>query len=179
MEPAFAGLDESPGSEVHGVAFCMTEESVAELDRTESGYNKKPVTLHSYDGRSLTGFVYMNKSPPTGGDLAPSSRYLGVLIKGAKQAGLNKAYIEKLASHEVYVADEATKKARKERPDPKTLKEISVEELAQHSDQDTWVAVLGYVVKANSFFSSHRARDMTSRALMQYHGIPLDDNDDR
>ena len=43
VEPAYAGLVESPGSEVHGVAFCMSKESVEELDNTERGYDKKMV----------------------------------------------------------------------------------------------------------------------------------------
>ena len=77
VEPAYAGLVESPGSEVHGVAFCMSKESVEELDNTERGYDKKMVTLYGYDGRELDGFVYMNKKPP-GEDLEPSARYLGV-----------------------------------------------------------------------------------------------------
>ena len=175
VEPAFAGLVESISDEVHGVAFCMTADSVAELDRTESGYNKKSVTLVSYDGRKLNGFVYMNKHPP-GPELLPSSRYLGVLVKGAKQAGLNAKYIEKLSSHPTYKANKATLAARKERPTPNKLKEISVEELAQNK---SWVSCLGYVIEPGTiYFGSHKGRDITSRSLMQYHGIPLDDNDD-
>ena len=42
-----------------------------------SGYDKKMVTLHSYTGRELEGFIFMNKSPPVL-NLVPSSRYLGV-----------------------------------------------------------------------------------------------------
>ena len=81
VEPAYANIEESEGSEIHGVAFKMNKESLDELDRTEAGYNKKEVILEAYDGRKLNGFVYMSKNPPTLG-LKPSSRYLGVLIKG-------------------------------------------------------------------------------------------------
>ena len=177
VEPAFAGIDESRGSEVHGVAFCMALESMEELDRTERGYDKKMVTLHAYDGRSLEGFIYVNKPGlANAGDLEPSSRYLGVLVKGAKQAGLNPDYIAKLARHPVYKASPAALKAREARPDPDTLKEITVEELAQRQD---WIGVLGYIVQTSSHFGSHKCRDITSRALMQFHGIPLDDNDDK
>ena len=61
VEPAFAGLEEAKGFEVHGVAFCMTSESLEELDNTERGYDKKHVSLFAYDGRKLNGFIYMNK----------------------------------------------------------------------------------------------------------------------
>ena len=42
VEPAYAGLVESVGSEVHGVAFCMTFESAESLDRY----------LHKFTGRT-------------------------------------------------------------------------------------------------------------------------------
>ena len=64
VEPAFAGLIHSEGSEVHGVAFCMSLDSMKELDRNEGGgraYDKKFVTFESYDGRSLEGYIYINK----------------------------------------------------------------------------------------------------------------------
>ena len=99
VEPAFAGLEEAKGFEVHGVAFCMTSESLEELDNTERGYNKKFVSLFAYDGRKLNGFIYMNKvsgssyrhfsteltkgkisfqETPKNEELQPSARYLGV-----------------------------------------------------------------------------------------------------
>ena len=47
-----------------------------------SGYDKKMVTLHSYTGRELEGFIFVNKMVPENGppvlNLVPSSRYLGV-----------------------------------------------------------------------------------------------------
>ena len=178
-EPYFSGMTVSEGSEVHGVAFRMDMESAANLDRNESGgYDKKMVTLYAYDGRELSGFIYINKNPPQG-DFTPSARYLGVLVKGAKQAGLKPEYIEKLSKRPVYQPDEITLQARKDRPDPDSLKEISVEELAKHKiDPDAWVACLGYVVPAKPYFGAHRGRDITTRVLMQFHGIPMDDNDD-
>ena len=103
VEPAFAGLIYSEGSEVHGVAFCMSLDSMKELDRNEGGgraYDKKFVTFESYDGRSLEGYIYINKAcssqrmilkkidvhymyifvlqTPTLEEFPPSARYLGV-----------------------------------------------------------------------------------------------------
>ena len=42
------------------------------------------------------------------------------------------------------------------------------------------VACLGYVYEPEKIpFTAHKGRDITSRSLMQFHGIPLDDNDDK
>ncbi len=49
MEPAYANIVEEEGSDVHGVAFCMTLESVAKLDNQERGYNKKMVKTLTYN----------------------------------------------------------------------------------------------------------------------------------
>ncbi len=181
-EPAFAGLMERQGEEVHGVAFCMTKESGAELDRTEAGYNKQAVTLEAYDGRKLDGFVYMNKRPNEN-DGKPSKRYLGVLVKGARQAGLKEKYIKKLEAREPVKPPQWIFDLRKLQrlEDVSGMKLFTKEELAaSKSDNDNvLLSVLGYVVKPKSvWFGSHKGRDLTSRMLMQYHGIPMDDNDD-
>jgi cation transport regulator ChaC len=103
VEPAYANVIKgAPGDEVHGVAFCMTRASGEELDRTESGYNKEMVTLHAYDGRVLEGFTYVNKPGALSEvELAPSARYLGVLVRGARAGGCNEEYIQRLSQHKV------------------------------------------------------------------------------
>ena len=83
-EPGYANLAQSPGSEVHGVAFLMSKESQEELDRTERSYAKVFVDLTSYDGRPLKGFVYYNAK--ASGEGVPSTRYLGVLVKGVRNS---------------------------------------------------------------------------------------------
>ena len=68
---------------------------------------------------------------------------------------------------------------------PENLREITVKELAKHNSvNDTWVSIAGYVINASTnpiskWFKIHRGRDITSRALMHFHDIPLDKNDDR
>lgn len=179
-EPAYASVMKMSGQEVHGVAFLMDEESLEELDRTERGYNKATVTLKAYDGRDLEGFVYVPKEEKTE-EFLPSKRYLGVLCKGAKQAGLNPDYIEKLHKLPTYNFQNHPEviKARNDREKViGSLKEISNNELWEHKSDDPWVSCLGYVFRQNSAFGSHKGRDITTRMLMQYHGIPMDDNDD-
>ena len=94
----------------------MGKESVEKLDKVEAGYNKEMVTLLAYDGRKLEGFVYMPKIDTTM-EYLPSPRYLGVLCKGARQANLDPAYIERLASRPVYTSEgrEEVQVAREER----------------------------------------------------------------
>ena len=41
--------------------------------------------------------------------------------------------------------------------------QVSVEDLAQHKEIDSWVSCLGFVLTANSWFSSHKGRDITTR----------------
>jgi len=57
---------------------------------------------------------------------------------------------------------------------------FTAEQLGQHKppNEDTWISCLGYIVKCTSYFASHKGRDITSRVLMQFHGIPMDANDD-
>ena len=57
------------------------------------------------------------------------------MIKGAKQAGLDPKYIEKLAQQPTYKANQTVLTARKERPNPEDLPEISFEELAKHPNR--------------------------------------------
>lgn len=179
-EPAFASVRKVDGEEVHGVAFLMDAQSLEELDRTERGYNKAIVTLKSYDGRELEGFVYVPKEEKTD-EFLPSKRYIGVLCKGAKQAGLKEEYLAKLDAIPTYNYQNHPEvlKAREERANIiSSLKEITNEELWMHKTEDPWVSALGFVIKQNSAFGSHKGRDITTRVLMQYHGIPMDDNDD-
>ena len=79
------------------------------------------------------------------------------LVKGAKQAGLDPSYIDKLSKHPTYKPNDATLKARKERPKMEVLKEITVEELSQNQN---WVGCLGYVLEPDKIiFNAHRGTD--------------------
>ena len=104
------------------------------------------------------------------------------LFSGAKQANLREDYIAKLSETSTYQPSEWIKKMRLEtRVDPSKLATLTVEDVAKHKDQgDVWIGCLGYVVNLKNgwSFPSHRGRDVTTRVLMQYHGIPMDDNDD-
>jgi gamma-glutamylcyclotransferase (GGCT)/AIG2-like uncharacterized protein YtfP len=179
VEPGYAGLRRAAGEEVHGIAFCMGQEGVEKLDKVEQGYHKEMVSLRAYDGRALEGFVYMPRTK-SDEEYLPSPRYLGVLCKGAQQAGLDPTYITALAARQVYSSGQEVAVARQEREEARlSLKEVTVEELATHrTEEPCWVSCLGFVLKVGSWLGSHEGRNITSRVLMQFHGIPMDKNDD-
>ncbi|CAH1798738.1 unnamed protein product [Owenia fusiformis] len=185
VEPAYAGIERgSETDEVHGVAFCGTKESMEELDRTEAGYDKKEETFHGYDGRVIKGFVYLTKPGSVKPEVPPSSRYVGVLLKGARQAGLKQEYIDALTARPTYTPTAETLAKRAALPPLDSLPAVTVAELAKHdgSDPDLPIqaAALGYVFEVKmKVFKSHYARDITTRMLNQFHGIPMDDNDDK
>ena len=187
VEPGFGGLCRQEGEEVHGVAFKMDLESMAKLDDKEAeNYTKEMVKLISYDGRDLEGYVYMS---PTTEEWLPSERYLGVLCKGARQAGLDPSYIDKLASLPVYRADKhpevvAARKAREEIRSG--LRQVSRAELLEHKTKDPWVSCLGLVIRPDPATwepgwltkMGHTGRDFTTKWLIHFNGIPMDDYDD-
>ena len=187
VEPGFGGLCRQEDEEVHGVAFKTDQESVAKLDAIEAEtYTKETVKLTAYDGREFEGFVYMS---PTTEEWLPSERYLGVLCKGARQAGLDPAYIEKLSSLPVYRAEEQPQvvAARKAREGARGgLRQVSRAELLEHKTTDPWVSCLGLVIRPDPSTwepeyltkMGHSGRDFTTKWLLHLHGIPMDDYDD-
>ena len=119
---------------------------------------------------------------------------MNILLRGAKQLNLDPEYIaDRLEGTETYQPSEETLKIRQNLPKPpyqnlpkppyQNLPMISVDELAEHTkDGDTWVSVLGYVIDVGTipfWFKVHKGRDITTRALMGFHDIPMDINDDR
>merc|ERR1740123_2131853 len=179
VEPGFGGLCRQEDEEVHGVAFKMDQESMARLDDKEAEtYIKETVKLTAYDGRELEGYVYMS---PTTEEWLPSKRYLGVLCKGARQAGLNPTYIERLESHPVYRPEKHPEvmAAREAREVVRgSLRLVTRQELREHRREDPWVSCLGFVIKCDPYLTRHKGRDFTSRVLMHFNGIPIDENDD-
>merc|ERR1712065_93025 len=102
VDPAFASVKQVPGAEVHGLAFKISEEEAKGLDKQEVAYNCTPVPFTSYTGEELTVGIYLPKNPPTE-EYLPSKRYLGLLQKGAKEAGLDQKYVDILNNQKYYV----------------------------------------------------------------------------
>jgi len=135
VEPAFANLKPSKGSEVHGVAFAMSKASMERMDSIEpEEYTKKKVTLQAYDGRELNGFVYyFDKSSE---EKPPSERYMSIIVTGARNAGLKEDYLTWLQSLETYKVPEWVKKVRLTRPRPDQLREVTLKALNERNGKD-------------------------------------------
>ena len=204
VEPAFANAVVGTADDsIHGVAIKLSAEDMAKLDAQEGSYDKIKITVEGYSGRKIEECsMYIgiwNASNdawklPTDKQI-PSPRYLKLLVDGAKEAGLDSEYVNRLESTITYSADEATLARRKELPEPRTLTPYLVDELfltkAQSLGTKTgdvvtpgefaFVACLGYVIKMprnRCFFQSHLGRDITARSLRHFRGQPLDKDDD-
>ncbi len=163
-------MQRHPNDEVHGVAFLMEPQSIANLDKYEMciGYTKYMVDMEAYDGRKLQGFVYCaEKEHPK--NIFPTRRYMNVVIEGAKQAGLKPNYIEKLKAIPTYVPDASIIAKREVIPKPESLPLFTVEELAKHNGSTTGLekrlSCLGYVIKASIPLSEMQGQDLTTYML--------------
>jgi len=126
---------------------------MAKLDAIEFayGYSKTQTTLEGYDGRVITSWLYVAKPENVlDKETPPSRRYLNILLKGARQAKLDSAYVEALAEQEVYQPTPATLEVRDSLPDLASLPSITVEELRimeEESTTHTFISCLGFVFK--------------------------------
>ena len=197
VEPAWAGIRTHPkgeDGELHGTAFLIPEEEAEKLDVQERGYNVQPSKFTSYDGEVIEGVgLYVNKSGSQGGEEGiPSLRYLRLMQRGAKEAGLSEEWIQRLDSTPYYVTPlkvrEKTMGWIKEfEEDPARKDEMwKSEELSKYNGSDeacpVHISVMGYIVKANPVqrsFPSWRGHDITRRNLLQFNAKSLDKNDIR
>ena len=91
-----ADIQASPGSIVEGVVWEITETHRHALDAYEeypTAYTRKDVLVETFEGKTLTAFVYCAKAM---GSYRPGRRYLQSLIDGARAHGLSAEYIAAL-----------------------------------------------------------------------------------
>ena len=199
VEPAFANAVVGTAEDsIHGVAIKLSAEDMAKLDAQEGSYDRIKITVEGYTGRNIeecSMYIKTKGNVLPADKQNPSPRYLKLLVDGAKEAGLDSEYVNRLESTITYSADEATLARRKELPEPRKLTPYLVDELfltkAQSLGTKTgdvvtpgefaFVACLGYVIKMPRnccFFQSHLGRDITARSLRHFRGQPLDKDDD-
>eukprot|EP00457_Paulinella_chromatophora_P011153 gb/GEZN01011280.1/.p1 GENE.gb/GEZN01011280.1/~~gb/GEZN01011280.1/.p1 ORF type:complete len:335 (+),score=36.36 gb/GEZN01011280.1/:104-1108(+) len=195
VEPSFANVERGgPTDEVHGVVFEMSLDCCAKLDAVEQAYKKTTVQVLPYPAPGqkaplyISAFVYENKKH-FGKEIPPSRRYLDVLVRGARMAGLHSTYIAKLQNTKTYTASADTLRARETvLVQRANLPPMTAAELAQFqsagngpAERVTRVSVLGIVIEAPEskvWFRSHRLRDVTFRMVKQWAGLALDEDDD-
>jgi hypothetical protein len=105
IEPAFANLKINPESEVHGIAYRISDAQLAHLHRTEASYDLAQVKVKPYapsDAKELTAYVCVTSprirrfTPLQEKQNYPSIRYLKLLQVGAREANLHPDWINKL-----------------------------------------------------------------------------------
>lgn len=115
---AFANVIPDPAAAVHGVLFEVTEDDLAHLDFTEGvlvgNYERVPVTVQPLSPPDAEAVVaYTLTSARRDPDLAPTHRYMQLLIEGAEEHGLPAEYIAFLRT---VPAREETKESAELRP---------------------------------------------------------------
>jgi cation transport regulator ChaC len=88
------------GDLVWGALYQLTQADADRLDRTEGVhvgfYRRFAVEVRTAEGEVLSAFTYRSEAKRT--ERKPSSRYLGLLLAGARELGLPDEYIERLRS---------------------------------------------------------------------------------
>jgi cation transport regulator ChaC len=83
---------------VHGVLYDLSPEEMAYLDTIEDvpqgHYYRQTVAVVDEKGRILQAEVYRTTHPA--GPFTPTRRYVGLMLKGAREHGLDPAYIRTL-----------------------------------------------------------------------------------
>jgi cation transport regulator ChaC len=103
-ERGVANLLPAPGDDVHGVAYEISPAQAVHLDRSEGAprsYRRTDVELCTPGGEQLRGFTYVSSHRAEG--RKPSSRYMGLLLRGAQHHGLPRAYLARLREIELAV----------------------------------------------------------------------------
>lgn len=99
-ERGVANIEPRAGARVCGVAYLLTAESCARLDRSEGVhvelYRREAVELVLAHGTRLAAFTY--RSSLTSEGRLPSPRYMGLLLAGAAEQHLPEDYVRYLRS---------------------------------------------------------------------------------
>jgi cation transport regulator ChaC len=105
-ERGVANLATHPGGRTWGVAYRISVDDAARLDRTEGvdrGYYRRiDVTIRrAGPAPALAAFTYQSRHGTTG--RKPSARYLGIILDGARHHGLPAEWIAYLETLELAV----------------------------------------------------------------------------
>jgi hypothetical protein len=184
VEPRYAVAVKEEGAEIHGVALLLSAEGAAEMDRQEGSgrvYDKAEISMTAYDGRKMTGFMYVSRKGPLTEEPC-SARYRKVLVDGARDAGLSTAYIEKLATMPAYSPAQETLQKRRALPSPDALPAMTLQDLQGTKGQGEMAhtSILGYVIRvppSNFGYSAWEGRDFTASRSRVFVGASPDEGD--
>ena len=187
VEPVFANVRPAQGDAVHGIAFQISAAQAEGLDRQEGGYDVVPAQCVAYDGRVFADVgLYVPKQGRAAAEpgARPSRRYLDILRRGAREAGLDAAYIERLDQHPHYVTPpqvrDQTQRWLEDFEQDASRRDVrwTAQELAGFDgsapDRPAHSSAMGYVVAFEAWFSSWRGHTITRRNLLHFRGESVD-----
>ena len=97
-EAGYSGIMEAPGELVHGVLYEVTEEDLTGLDNMErvykDRYKRMTYRVLGEDGKFHLADLYRVIDPQ--GPFPPSREYVDIMLKGARELGLDAEYIRKI-----------------------------------------------------------------------------------
>ena len=97
-EGGVTGVEPAPGKHALGVLYDVHPDEIEKLDVVEgipAGiYYRQTVTVIDNDGVEYQAETYRTSDPK--GPFTPTRRYLGFMIKGAREHGLDSDYIKEL-----------------------------------------------------------------------------------
>ena len=94
----------NPDDHVEGIVHECTDDDLEALDRMEAygvGYDRITVDVRTSEG-TINALTYVGLPAVLNDDCLPTGRYLNIILKGARAAGLSDAYVERLANHTLF-----------------------------------------------------------------------------
>ena len=99
---------ETPGARVLGVLYDCPDDVLASLDAMEAcghGYDRITIEVEA-EGEMISAFTYVGMPEFIDNDCLPSRRYLNIVVNGARQAGLDSDYVNKLMKQSIHQPDD-------------------------------------------------------------------------
>jgi len=194
VETAWACVRRSnPDCKVHGSAFLLRQEQADALDAQERGYQVVPSRFVAYSGEVVDDVgLYVPPSSFSRKEGTPSLRYLRLVQKGAREAGLAPEWIRRLDGVQFYTTPPEIRRQTEGwisefHADPaRRDRRITAEALAKmdgrHNNGAACTSILGYVVEIPSdclVIPCWKGHTITRRMLLHWNGKSLDRNDIR
>ncbi|MCW3988761.1 MAG: gamma-glutamylcyclotransferase [Candidatus Bathyarchaeota archaeon] len=95
------GIEPAPGKLTRGVVFDVSHEDLQNLDTVEGVpqgiYYRQRILVVDEAGKILEAETYRTADPK--GPFKTTRRYLGLMLEGAKEHGLDPGYVRELEEH--------------------------------------------------------------------------------
>ncbi len=102
----------SVGDRVHGVVFEIEVAELADLDGFERGYARRSVRVAMSEGGAAWAFCYEALETHVDPGLRPFGWYHEMVMRGAREHGLPRAYVRSLSEHPTVVDPDRDRSSR-------------------------------------------------------------------